>query len=211
MGRSKTLVFLAPGAGAPSSSGWMRGWAARLAALGTVERFDYPYRLEGRRAPDPLPRLVEAHRAALAAARRAHPEATRVILAGKSMGGRVGCHVSLEERVAGLICFGYPLRGAGKKGALRDEVLLALDTPVLFIQGTRDPLCPLDLLEPVRARMAAPAALHVVDGGDHSLLVRRQDSTHPSIDDAIFRAIAEFVGGLGNEGTGAAGAPLTRA
>ncbi|HET9598754.1 MAG TPA: alpha/beta family hydrolase, partial [Anaeromyxobacteraceae bacterium] len=65
----RPLVLLAPGAGAPSTSAWMERWARHLSALGRVRRFDYPYALAGRRSPDPLPVLVEAHRAALARAR----------------------------------------------------------------------------------------------------------------------------------------------
>ena len=93
-----------------------------------------------------------------------------MFLIGKSMGGRVGCHVALEEAVAGVICLGYPLQ-SGATGALRDEVLVALRTPILFVQGTRDPLCPLDKLAAVRPRMTAPSTLVVVEGGDHSLEV----------------------------------------
>ena len=74
------------------------------------------------------------------------------------MGGRVGCHVALEETVAGVICLGYPLQ-SGATGAMRDEVLLALRTPILFVQGSRDALCPLDKLAAVRARMTAPSTL----------------------------------------------------
>jgi predicted alpha/beta-hydrolase family hydrolase len=195
-GRAETLLLFAPGAGAPSTSPWMRAWAARLAALGAVEPLDYPYRLEGRRLPDPLPRLVEAHRAALAAARARRPGA-RAVLVGKSMGGRVGCHVSLEEPVAGVVCFGYPLRGAGKRAKLRDEVLRAMTAPVLFVQGTRDPLCPLDLLAAAREGMPARSELHVVEGGDHSLLVaRRPCAAQEAADAAVLEAVATFIGGL---------------
>src|SRR5690606_36186237 len=122
--------------------------------------------LAGRKRPDPLPKLIAAHAEALEQAtrrRRAGP----VVLVGKSMGGRVGCHLALERPVAALVCLGYPLRSP--TGKLRDEVLLALRTPVLFVQGSRDPLCPLDGLERVRRRMKAPSTLHVVEGGDHSL------------------------------------------
>jgi hypothetical protein len=192
---ARPIVLLAPGAGAPSTSPWMRRWAARLARLGAVEPLDYPYMLAGRRSPDRLPALVAAHRAALAAARgrRRGP----VVLAGKSMGGRVGCHVALEEEVAALVCLGYPLRGAG--GALRDEVLLALRTPVIFVQGTRDPLCPLDELERVRRAMRAPSALHVVEGGNHGLevgvraLAARGGGTQEAVEERALDAIATFL------------------
>ena len=93
-----------------------------------------------------------------------------MFLIGKSMGGRVGCHLALEEQVAGVICLGYPLQ-SGATGAMRDEVLVALRTPILFVQGSRDSFCPLDQLAAVRARMTAPSTLLVVEGGNHSLEV----------------------------------------
>lgn len=169
------MIFLfAPGAGAGSSSPWMSAWRDRLATLGDIETLDYPYRLAGRKAPDRLPILIAAHREALRIVRASHA-AMPVVLIGKSMGGRVGCHVAVAEREANpvdaVVCLGYPLRGSG--GAVRDEVLLALRTPVLFIQGTRDPLCPLDLLASVRDRMSARNELLIVDGGNHSLEVPR--------------------------------------
>ena len=64
-------------------------------------------------------------------------------------------------------------RGRRVTEKLRDEALLALSTPILFAQGTKDRLCPLDLLADVRRRMTAPNALHIVEGGDHSLLVAK--------------------------------------
>jgi uncharacterized protein len=194
--------LLAPGAGAPSSHPRMRTFARLLGTLGSVHPFDYPYALEGRRRPDPLPKLIESHRAALAALRAKHDGA--IVLAGKSMGGRVGCHVALIEPVAGIICFGYPLCGAGDRSKLRDQVLLDSTTPILFAQGTRDALCPLDLLEGVRKRMRAPSTLHAVEGGDHSLMVAKTalkalGSRQDDVDDAILRAIARFLSELPNQ------------
>jgi predicted alpha/beta-hydrolase family hydrolase len=190
------LILFAPGAGAPSSSGWMRNWTERLGTFGRVVPFDYPYQRDGRRRPDRPPALVAAHREALALARAGHDGP--VFLAGKSMGGRIGCHVSLEGRVDGLICFGYPLKGTSR--AIRDEVLRQLTTPVLFIQGTRDALCPLDLLATVTPRLQAPHLLHVVEGGDHSLLVRKRDlarlgKTQADVDAEILATVSSFVTG----------------
>ena len=174
----------------------MRTFARLLGSLGRVEPFDYPYMIEGRGRPDPLPKLIAAHRAALASLREKHDGP--IVLAGKSMGGRVGCHVALVEPVAAAICLGYPLCGAGDRSKLRDQVLLDLRTPMMFVQGTRDPLCPLDLLEGVRKRMRAPSTLHVVDGADHSLLVAKttlkaQGSTQEEADDQILAATARFL------------------
>src|SRR5271170_347899 len=185
--------LLAPGAGAPSSHPRMRTFARLLGSIGRVESLDYPYAIAGRKRPDPLPKLIAAHRAALAALRAKHDGP--IVLAGKSMGGRVGCHVALVEPVTAVICLGYPLCGAGDRLKLRDQVLVELRTPAMFVQGTRDPLCPLDLLEGVRKRMRAPSTLHVVDGADHSLLVAKTTlkalgSTQEEADDQMLAAIS---------------------
>jgi predicted alpha/beta-hydrolase family hydrolase len=193
----KRLILLAPGAGAPSSNPWMQNWKERLSHIGDVETFDYDYMREGRKRPDPLPKLIATHRKALSQARERHP-AGSTILIGKSMGGRIGCHLSLEEKVEGLVCLGYPLCAMGDRTKLRDEVLRALNTPILFVQGTRDSLCPLDLLEQVRAEMKTPNFLHNVEGGDHSLRVPKRQlqgtsKTHEDIDHEILKSIARFV------------------
>jgi uncharacterized protein len=195
----KPLLLFAPGAGAPSSHAWMRAWAERLSGIGNVQTFDYDYMREGRRRPDPPSLLIAAHRRALRDARK--DDTQPVILIGKSMGGRIGCHVALEESVVGLVCMGYPLCGAGDPKRLRDKVLRDLRTPILFVQGTRDPLCPLDLLENVRREMAAPNFLHLVEGGDHSLIVKKTllkvaGETQDQVDARVLAAIAQFVGRL---------------
>ena len=192
----RPLFLFAHGAGAPSSHPWMVRWAKMLRSLGKVRAFDYPYLAAGRKRPDRLPKLIEAHRAALTKARRAHKGP--VVLIGKSMGGRVGCHVALEETVAAVICLGYPLCGDGDCTKLRDAVLRELTTPILFVQGTRDGMCPLDVLEGVRGEMCAKNGLHVVKGGDHSLLVTKTElkaegKTQAEVDRESIGAIREFL------------------
>jgi uncharacterized protein len=198
---SRRLILFAPGAGAPSSHPWMQDWKRRLSEIGEVETFDYDYMRAGRKRPDPLPQLIAAHRAALEEARE-KPQPDSTFLIGKSMGGRIGCHVSLEEKVDGVVCLGYPLCAMGNRTKLRDEVLRALTTPILFVQGTRDALCPLDLLERVRAEMKAGNFLHVVEGGDHSLRVPKRQlqatgETQEGVDQRILQAISKFVSTLG--------------
>ena len=197
----RPLFLFAPGAGAPSSHPWMQQWTKRLATIGSVVVFDYPYMRENRKRPDPLPQLIAAHRQALAEARekiRDHKSDVSTILIGKSMGGRIECHVALKEEVDALVCLGYPLCAMGDRTKLRDEVLRSLRTPILFAQGTRDPLCPLDLLERVRAKMSAPNLLHIVEGGDHSLRVTKRQllasgETQDDVDLRILEAIRKFV------------------
>jgi len=194
---TRPLFLFAPRAGAPSSHPWMQRWKERLTAIGDVVTFDYDYMRRGSRRPDPPPLLIAAHRQALRDARK--DDAQPVILIGKSMGGRIGCHVSLEEKVSGLVCLGYPLCGGGDPRKMRDKVLRELRTPILFVQGTRDALCPLDLLENVRMEMTAENFLHVVEGGDHSLMVAKKQLTaanesQEEVDQRILAAIAKFVG-----------------
>jgi hypothetical protein len=175
----------------------MQNWKVRLSEIGDVETFDYDYMREGRKRPHPLPKLIAAHREALSQARERHTAGSAIMI-GKSMGGRIGCHVSLEEKVEALVCLGYPLCAMGDRAKLRDEVLRALNTPILFVQGTRDSLCPLDLLEQVRTEMKAPNFLHIVEGGDHSLRVPKRQfelksETQEDVDRKILETIAGFV------------------
>jgi len=204
MAKPNPRFLFAPGAGAPSSSAWMKAWAKRIAALGQVSAFDYPYQRAGKKSPDRPPVLLASHRAELSALRAERPGP--IVLIGKSMGGRIGCHVSVAlgaEGEAGralqpaaLVCLGYPLVAPG--GAVRDEVLLELERPVLFVQGTRDSMCPPERLASVRERMRAPNELFVVEGGDHSLVVAKgtlakAGQKQTDVDDGIFEAISAFV------------------
>jgi hypothetical protein len=193
------VILFAHGAGAPSTSAWMRAWKERLSAAGQVETFDYPYIKESRKTPDRQPVLIAAHRSALEAARGTRGGRAKVVLAGKSMGSRIGCHVAVEapDEVDALVCFGYPLR-SGSTGKSRAEVLLALTHPVLFVQGSRDSLCPLDELESVIARMDAPTELFVVEGGNHSLEIGKralfaQGHTQEEVDGSIMTAVTAFL------------------
>jgi predicted alpha/beta-hydrolase family hydrolase len=177
----------------------LQAWAARLATLGVVETFDYPYMQNNRRAPDPQPVLVKAHLAAIEHACQRHP-GHELVLVGKSMGGRNGCHAALERPVSKLVCLGYPLVAPGNSGKIRDQVLLELETPILFVQGTRDPLCPLELLTAVREKMRARNKLFVVDAGDHSLQVTKNHlkatgETQAAVEDRILHVIRHFLTG----------------
>ncbi len=176
----------------------MQRWKKHLEEIGEVETLDYDYQREGRKRPDRPPQLIAAHRQALIEARKKRAGDGATFLIGKSMGGRVGCHVALEEKVNGVICLGYPLCAMGDRSKRREQVLLALRTPVLFVQGTRDPLCPLDLLEQVCAAMTAPHVWHLVAEGDHSLGVtkralRAANETQETVDRRILGVIADFV------------------
>ena len=126
-----------------------------------------------RHQPDPLKALIQAHRDAIEDAKKS---GEKVVLVGKSMGSRVSCHVSLEDGVAvdGIVCLGYPLQAQGRRvKGTRDEVLRELRSPVMFVQGTRDRMCPIRSLDAIRQDLEVPNYIHVVEGGDHSLIVRK--------------------------------------
>lgn len=191
----KFRFLFAPGAGAPSTHPWMEHWSGLIEILGAVDLLDYEYMQMRRKRPDPLPKLIETHRIALEAARKKKPKSSTVLI-GKSMGSRVGCHLALQEKVAAVICLGYPLCGGGDRLKLRDQVLLDLRTPVLFVSGDRDPLCPLDLLCSVRKRMKAPNELYVVKGGDHSLQV--SNKVLKSSGESQLAAEEKIIAGIGS-------------
>lgn len=174
----------------------MTRFRAHFEKLGEVYAFDYPYQRAGRRYPDRLPTLIEAHERSIAevAARAKGP----IVLVGKSMGSRVGCHASLTTSVSALVNLGYPLVAAGKSGAIRDEVLKQLRTPALFVQGTRDPLCPLELLTPILQTVPAVTELYVVEAGDHSLectrtFLRSHGSTQEQVEQGILERVQRFL------------------
>ncbi|MEN0065168.1 MAG: alpha/beta family hydrolase [Myxococcota bacterium] len=185
-----SVVFLfAPGAGLPSDSPWMTRWAGYLEPFGSVVRFDYPYRLAGKQRPDRLPVLIEHHQRMLDDVRSTYSDRS-IVLVGKSMGSRVGCHVATQTEVHAVVCLGYPLLGGGRPDKRRDQVLRELRTPIQFIQGTRDRLCPLEDLEILRGELQAPSALHIVETGDHSLMMTKTYQKQTGMTQAAAEAMA---------------------
>lgn len=164
--------FFAPGAGANIHSDFMSFVSDGLASAGVrVARFNFLYMEAGRKSPDRQPILEETYSALIEAI---SPDGGRVIAGGKSMGGRIASHVASNGvDVDGLVFFGYPLHPPGKPDRLRDEHLYKIDAPMLFVEGTRDPFCPLDTLTAVRSKLDAPTEVVVIDDGDHSFKVRK--------------------------------------
>lgn len=143
--------------------------------------FNYLYTEEDRKAPDRLPKLVPVH---AAAAERLGTYVDRVILAGKSMGGRVGGHVAAEGAFSpdGLVFLGYPLVAMGKHEPRDVSHLMALDEPMLFVSGSRDPMGPNQLVASV-ATEVPNGTFVAVDGGDHSFVPLK--SSGRTIDDTM--------------------------
>jgi predicted alpha/beta-hydrolase family hydrolase len=179
-GNTDALIVLAHGAGAGQQHPFMTTLARGLAARQVdVVTFDFPYMRERRKVPDRAPVLEKAFEAAIGAARR-WSGASRLFIGGKSMGGRMATHLGAArlEDLRGIVVFGYPLHPPGKPDQLRVQHLPSISAPVLIVQGERDTFgTPLEL-KVVLDSMTAPADLHVVEGGDHSLAVagrRRED------------------------------------
>jgi predicted alpha/beta-hydrolase family hydrolase len=189
-------VLLAHGAGAGQDHPWMSRVRSLLGAAGfATMTFNYPYTEAGRRNPDRLPRLLAAHRAA---AERLAGYVDEVVLAGKSMGGRVGSHLAGDEGWAAcaLVYFGYPLVPMGKGEPRPTGHLRRIAAPQLFICGTRDRLSPPDLIGPMARSLPAAQRL-VVEGGDHSLRVpRRTGRSDDEVLAEVVEAAAAFIRGV---------------
>lgn len=182
--------LLAHGAGAGMDHPWMVAMAERLAAAGfPTWTFDYAYTAAGRRAPDRLPKLLDVHEAVVAhVARDDRP----LVLAGKSMGGRVGGHLAADRRVPidGLVYLGYPLVPIGKAEARDTSHLGTVELPQLFVSGSRDRMGPLEGIAQL-VESLPDARLHVIDDGDHSLQPRV--ATGRTLEDALDEATAVIV------------------
>lgn len=159
-------------------------------------RFNFPYKARGRAYPDRPPILLDAWRAALAEAIR-RSEERPVAASGKSLGGRMASVLAAEEgeRFEGsaLVFFGYPLHAPGKSDSPRVEHLPAVTVPMLFIEGTKDPLARFDLIQDLVRRLGPRARLHVIEGGDHSFRVRAVKRQDREIGEELGRVAAGFI------------------
>jgi hypothetical protein len=190
--RGDVGILLAHGAGAGQSHPFMTGLRRRIADAGyPTLTFDYPYMEAGRKAPDRLSRLIECHAAVLDQFARG---VDRVVLAGKSMGGRVGGHLAAEHGgVSSIVFYGYPLVALGKAEPRDVSHLSGSDVPMLFIQGERDRLGPLNLIEPVVAAIPR-ARLAILADADHSFRVpKRTGLDIEAVHDLLARWTVEFV------------------
>ena len=163
----KALFVCAPGAGGYKDDRSMLRLAAALAPQGfEVVRFDFPYRAKGSARIDPMAVLKDAFRRVVASLQKPR----RLIIGGRSMGGRVASMLAAEGFACdGLLLAAYPLHPAGQPEKLRDAHLAELRCPVLCLNGTRDPLCRRELMEAALGKVRAPWQMHWLEGADHSL------------------------------------------
>lgn len=153
-------------------SDFMREMAHELAADGfRVCRFNFVYTELGKRAPDRQSVLEDTY---LAVVESLRGRADSLVIGGKSLGGRIASMIAAQGApVDGLVLLGYPLHPPGRPERIRKAHLPEIEVPMLFVEGTRDPFCPLATLEEVRAELVAPNEVYVIDDGDHSFKVRK--------------------------------------
>jgi predicted alpha/beta-hydrolase family hydrolase len=170
----RACYVLAHGAGAGMFHPFMEAVATELAqrAIATL-RYQFPFMEQGAKRPDP-PKLAHATvRAAVAEAGRILP-AVALVAGGKSFGGRMTSQAQAASAlpgVRGLAFLGFPLHPAGRPSDERAEHLLKIEVPMLFLQGTRDKLADLGLLQRVTQRLGARASLQLFRNADHSFRV----------------------------------------
>jgi predicted alpha/beta-hydrolase family hydrolase len=168
---AKWLLVFAHGAGAGMNHKLMNTASDKLASHGIATfRFNFPYMEKGKKAPDPQPILKKTVRSAIEKAAEISKDLP-LIAGGKSLGGRMTSIAASENPfpgIKGIVFFGFPLHAPGKPSTERADHLKNIETPMLFLQGTRDNLAKLELIKPVCQKLGKKAILHIVEGGNHS-------------------------------------------
>lgn len=198
----RAAYVFAHGAGAgmehPFMSRMARGLAERhIATL----RFQFPYAERGSRRTDP-PRVAHAAVRAAAAHAAAHWPRLPLIAGGKSFGGRMSSQAQAAAPlpgVVGLVFLGFPLHPAGKPSIERAQHLADVKVPMMFVQGTRDDMADISLIEPTVDALGPRATLHRVRDGDHSFHLRAGGGrTDAQAMAEVLDAIGEWIEGLGH-------------
>jgi len=204
-------VLLAHGAGADMNAATLTTVADALAGARVPSlRFNFPYRAAGRRAPDRAPVLEAALRdAAEELARRAKVPAARLVVGGRSMGGRIASMVAADAAPAGassdagalgVVLLGYPLHPPGRPAQLRVEHFARLRAPVLFVSGTRDAFGTPEELKRESKKLSGPVSFHWVESGDHGFKpLKSSGLTVDGVLEQVAVAVVDFVTRLDND------------
>ena len=169
-------------------SPFMQAFAEGLAARGlNAARFEFPYMAERRingikKPPNRAPVLMESWHTVIDVL----GTAKKLIIGGKSMGGRMASLIADKTNVAGLICLGYPFHSPGKiPGPKRLEHLEDIKTPTLICQGTRDPFGTIE--EVSSYSLSSKVLLHWLEDGDHGFKPRKKSgrTEQQNWDDAL--------------------------
>lgn len=198
--KAHALYVLAHGAGAGMAHSFMAAIANELAAVGIgTLRYQFPYFEQGKKRTDPPPVCHATVRAAVAEAAKRVPN-LHLIAGGKSFGGRMTSQAQALAPlpdVAGLAFVGFPLHLAKKPATERAKHLADVKVPTLFLQGTRDELADLSLLEPVVAGLGKHATLKIIDGADHAFhVLARSGRKDADVLRELARDIADWAASL---------------
>jgi uncharacterized protein len=196
--QARCCFVFAHGAGAGMTHRFMETVATGLGARGVATlRYQFPYMEAGSRRPDSPAVAHAAVRAAVAEAARQCP-GLRLVAGGKSFGGRMTSQAQAAAPLAGvhgLAFLGFPLHPAGKPSSERAKHLFDIHIPMLFLQGSRDKLAELSLLEPLIKKLGPPATLHLVAEADHSFHVPARSGRND--DEAMIEILDKFVNWTG--------------
>ena len=173
-GNQRAVFVAAHGAGGNMMDRSMAAVAATLRGHGFgVVRFNFLYKEKKSGRPDPMPKLMRTFAAVVDRTRAERgSELNRLVIGGRSMGGRAGSMLAAEGFAAdALLLLAYPLHPPGKPEQLRDAHLPRITMPVLCFSGTRDPFCTPDIMRRVLTTVRTPWEMHWLDGADHSFHV----------------------------------------
>jgi predicted alpha/beta-hydrolase family hydrolase len=170
--RERAVFVCAHGAGGNMNDRGIRAVAEAMRAVGLgVVRFNFPYSEKGRGGPDPMPKLT-ATAAAVVAHVRSELAPDRLIIGGRSMGGRAASMLAADGfRADGLLLLAYPLHPPGQLDKLRDAHLPSITMPVLCFNGTRDTFCDQRLMARALKSVKTTWTMHWLDGADHGFHV----------------------------------------
>ena len=186
--KADRALLLTPGAGAGRDQPSLVAIERSLSPV-PVERMDFPYRLAGRKSPDkPAVLLAAVREGAAALAQRTSLEPNRLVLGGRSMGGRI-CSMAVADGLGALalVLISYPLHPPGKPETLRTEHLPRIDVACLFVSGTRDAFATPAELEAATKTIPGDVTHVWVEGGDHGLRGK---------DDQVGDIVSDWVRGL---------------
>ena len=192
-------MIIAHGAGGPMYSPFITYFHTALAKQGFLTvKFNFPYMEARRRIPDRMDVLKASYTRIVDEARSSRFRPKKILIGGKSMGGRVASMIAADGAdVDGLFFLGYPLHSPGRLDKLRDEHLYRISKPMLFISGTNDSFGTKELLDKVIARLGAKTRVHWVQGGDHSFKTPTGKEGLANTYQEVLSILADWANGIG--------------
>src|SRR5256714_853614 len=196
--RAGLTIVLGHGAGADQMSGFMRMAAEGLAARGLdAMTFNFLYKEKGKSVPDPKAKLESCYQAVIdAAIKHQKLKGNKLVIGGKSMGGRIASQVAAEdsEGIDALVFLGYPLHPPGRLDKMRDEHLPKIKAPMLFVQGSRDAFGTEEEIRAIIKQHRLKATLFAIKDGDHSLKVPKSAGTNQQdVYDSVYDHLLRWI------------------